>query len=208
MNLCLNARDAMSSGGRLLVETKNIRIDDSFCRIHPEAKPGEYVLLTVSDTGSGMDKATLQRIFEPFFTTKELGRGTGLGLATVYGVIKQHEGFIYVDTEPGRGTAFCLYFPCSAGAIAARNSAPVTTVSRGTETILIADDHEGLVEIAKEFLGACGYTLILAKNGQEAVQFFTENILTIELSSWMSACRGSPAQRRITECANLNLDCP
>jgi signal transduction histidine kinase len=202
MNLYLNARDAMPSGGQLVIETRNVRLDESFCRTHPDAKPGEYVLLTVSDTGVGMDKATLDRIFEPFFTTKELGRGTGLGLATVYGVVQQHEGFIRVDTEPGKGSAFHLYFPASAGAIQARNSTPVSTLSRGTETLLIADDHEGLIEIAKEFLGACGYTLILAKNGEKAVQLFTENKVRIDLvilDVSMPLLTGPEAYRRMCE---------
>jgi signal transduction histidine kinase len=175
MNLCLNARDALPNGGRLTVETQNIEISEHYCQIHPSAPPGSYVLLTVSDTGVGMDKTTLDRIFEPFFTTKELGRGTGLGLATVYGIVKQHEGFINVYSEPGHGTTFRIYFPAGTGPAERRDSVKDVPVSKGVETILIAEDHEGLRELAQETLTSCGYNIILAKHGEEAVQLFRAN---------------------------------
>jgi two-component system cell cycle sensor histidine kinase/response regulator CckA len=181
MNLCLNGRDAMPNGGRLIVETKNVEIGEDFCRIHSYGIPGTYVLLQVSDTGIGMDSATLQRIFEPFFTTKELGRGTGLGLATVYGLVKQHEGFINVYSEPGRGTTFHMYFPARSGTADRREQPSTVPPPRGTETILIADDHDGLREIAKEILCSSGYTVIVARNGHEAVSLFDKNKETIQL---------------------------
>jgi two-component system cell cycle sensor histidine kinase/response regulator CckA len=182
MNLCLNARDAMPRGGRLVIETRNTELNEDFCRVHSYGIPGKYVLLLVSDTGIGMDAATVERIFEPFFTTKELGRGTGLGLATVYGIVKQHEGFINVYSELGQGTTFHLYFPASSGTPDRRDALPVSSISKGDETILVADDHDGLREIAQEFLSACGYKIILAKNGQEAVRIFRENQDKIDLA--------------------------
>src|SRR6266478_6182019 len=201
MNLCLNSRDAMPHGGRLVIQTQDAEIGEAFCKTHPDAVAGEYVLLTVSDTGAGMDKETLDHIFEPFFTTKELGKGTGLGLATVYGIVKQHEGFIHVDTEPGRGTAFHLYFPASKGEIEKRDSRPVSNISRGTETILVADDNEGIRDIAQEFLGACGYTVVPAENGEEAVRLFSENtrVALVILDVSMPLLSGPEAYRRMCE---------
>jgi two-component system cell cycle sensor histidine kinase/response regulator CckA len=181
MNLCLNARDAMPNGGRLILETKNVEIGEAFCRIHSYGIPGSYVSLQVSDTGIGMDQATLKRIFEPFFTTKELGRGTGLGLATVYGLVKQHEGFINVYSEQGRGTTFHLYFPARSGTAEKRVQPSTDPPPRGTETILLADDHHGLREIAKEILSSSGYTVIVARNGHEAVSLFEKNKEDIQL---------------------------
>jgi two-component system cell cycle sensor histidine kinase/response regulator CckA len=175
MNLCLNARDAMPQGGRLIIETQNIEIDQEFCRAHPYARQGSFILLSVSDTGLGMDAATTERIFKPFFTTKEIGKGTGLGLATVYGVIKQHEGFIHLYSEPGRGTTFRVYLPASTGAAEPRQPKQDEQVPKGTETILLAEDNEGLQEAAKEMLEKLGYRVILASNGTEAVQLFTNN---------------------------------
>ncbi len=175
MNLCLNARDAMPQGGRLVIETQNTEIDEEFCRAHPYARPGSYILLSVSDTGVGMDAATAERIFEPFFTTKELGTGTGLGLATVYGVVKQHEGFIHLYSELGRGTTFRVYLPASSGAAEPRPPKRDEQIPKGTETILLAEDNEGLQEAAKEMLERLGYKVIVASNGADAVQVFTKN---------------------------------
>ena len=181
MNLCLNARDAMPEGGILVIETRNVELEKEHVRIHAEAHVGSYALLSVSDTGIGMDKATIERIFEPFFTTKELGRGTGLGLATVYGIVKQHGGFIYVYSEPGKGTAFRLYFPCCEGpADAPEIKAPVE-LRKGTETILIADDHDGLRQTAHEMLRELGYQVLTAVNGREAVDLFKCNTARIDL---------------------------
>ncbi len=175
MNLSLNARDAMPQGGRLIIETQNMEIDKEFCRAHPYARPGSFILLSVSDTGVGMDAATAERIFEPFFTTKELGKGTGLGLATVYGIVKQHEGFIHLYSEPGRGTTFRVYLPATSGAAEQRQPKRNEQIPKGTETILLAEDNEGLQEAAKEMLEKLGYQVVVASNGADAVRVFTEN---------------------------------
>ncbi|MGH9742679.1 MAG: response regulator [Candidatus Acidiferrum sp.] len=181
MNLCLNARDAMPGGGKLVIETQNIEIGEEYCRTHAYAKPGSYVLLSVSDTGIGMEAATLERIFEPFFTTKEMGRGTGLGLATVYGIVKQHGGFIYVYSEPGKGTSFRIYLKADAGIHEPREAARAEKPVPGTGTILVADDHESLRDCADEMLKALGYRTILAHNGAEALELFKTSPEQIDL---------------------------
>jgi two-component system cell cycle sensor histidine kinase/response regulator CckA len=181
MNLCLNARDAMPAGGRLIIETQNVEIGEEYCRTHAYGRPGSYVLLSVSDTGTGMDAATLERIFEPFFTTKETGKGTGLGLATVYGIVKQHGGFIYVYSEPGKGTTFRIYLLADTGVHEPREAAGAEQPLKGTETILVADDHEGLRESAEEMLQALGYRTLVARNGAEALELFKANHDKIDL---------------------------
>ena len=176
MNLCLNARDAMPEGGHLVIETKNEDLDEHFCRHHPYVHPGSYVKLSISDNGSGMDAETLDRIFEPFFTTKGLGKGTGLGLATVYGIVKQHGGVIQVYSEVQHGTTFHIYFPASQVTDKAPSKElPEEKLRGGSETILLAEDHEGLREIACQTLSQLGYTVVVAKNGEEAVEKFSEH---------------------------------
>ncbi len=144
MNLCLNARDAMPKGGQLGVETQIVEIAEEYGRLHSYAKPGKYVQISVSDTGTGMDAATLDHIFEPFFTTKETGKGTGLGLATVYGLVKQHGGFVTVYSEPGKGSTFRVHIPVSSGVAERRAESSNVKIAGGTETILVAEDHDGL----------------------------------------------------------------
>ena len=181
MNLCLNARDAMPKGGLLVIETRNVDIPDDHSQTRPEALPGHYALLCVTDTGIGMDQLTQERIFEPFFTTKELGRGTGLGLATVYGIVKQHAGFVYVYSELGKGTAFRLYFPCCEGQPDAPPPQTPVELRRGHETILLADDHDGLRDSAAEMLRELGYHVIAAANGQDAVNQFESHSQEVNL---------------------------
>jgi hypothetical protein len=171
VNLAANARDAMPNGGRLTVEAGNVDLDNSYVQIHPPAIPGPYVMFAVSDSGCGMDQKTQSQIFDPFFTTKEFGKGTGLGLATVYGIVKQSGGYIWVYSELGKGSVFKVYLPRVGGAAAlvpqiAADGAP----QRGSETILIAEDSEGLREIAREYLGNLGYTVIEASSGEQALQ--------------------------------------
>jgi signal transduction histidine kinase len=181
MNLCLNARDAMEGGGQLLIETQNVEIGEEYCSRHAYGRPGSYVLLSVSDTGSGMDAATIERIFEPFFTTKELGRGTGLGLATVYGIVKQHGGFIYVYSEPGKGTSFKVYLRADSGDHEPHETTREEKPLRGTETILLAEDHQGLRDSAKEMLQGLGYRTIVASDGRKALELFKTNCDEIDL---------------------------
>jgi len=174
MNLCLNARDAMPMGGRLLIETEMVELDESYCRFYPYVKPGRYVVLSVSDTGIGMDSETRERIFEPFFTTKEHGKGTGMGLATSYGIVKQHGGFIHVYSEPGQGSLFRVYLPAQEGAAtegaAPKAPAPAHVEMRGSETILIAEDHESIREMARQILVNLGYRVLSACDGEEALK--------------------------------------
>ncbi len=174
MNLCLNARDAMPMGGRLLIETEMVELDESYCRFYPYVKPGRYVVLSVSDTGIGMDSETRERIFEPFFTTKEHGKGTGMGLATSYGIVKQHAGFIHVYSEPGQGSLFRVYLPAQEGAAtegaAPKAPAPAHVEMRGSETILIAEDHESIREMARQILVNLGYRVLSACDGEEALK--------------------------------------
>jgi len=171
MNLAVNARDAMPAGGRLLIETSNAELDDTYNAVHPIVREGRYVLLAVSDTGTGMNAETQAHIFEPFFTTKPQGKGTGLGLSTVYGVVKQSGGFIWVYSEVGRGTSFKIYLPRVDQPVERiGTAATVSEAPRGTETILLAEDEQDVREVAREFLESGGYTVIEARDGAEALK--------------------------------------
>jgi len=172
MNLCFNARDAMPKGGQLVIETRNVELHSQYCKLHGDARPGPYVQISVCDTGIGMDTATLERIFEPFFTTKEPGKGTGLGLATVSGIVNQHGGILDVHSEPGKGTAFRVYLRASEGDPEPLHYVDDAPVRGGTETILIAEDHEGMRDMAREILESLGYHLIPARDGEDAVNQF------------------------------------
>jgi CheY-like chemotaxis protein len=170
MNLALNARDAMPTGGRLTLETGLVTLDESYATRHPEAIAGSYVTVSVSDTGEGMDAATQARVFEPFFTTKEQGKGTGLGLATVYGLVKQSGGYIWVSSEPGQGTVFRVYLPpLEAAAPPAVAGGPSETCA-GTETILVVEDDAAVRTLGTQVLRRLGYTVIEAPDGIEALR--------------------------------------
>lgn len=182
LNLCINARDAMPNGGKLTIETKNGVLDSTYCHAHPWAKPGNYVALKVSDTGMGMDEETQRQIFEPFFTTKQLGHGTGLGLATVYGIMKQHEGLIHVYSEVGRGSIFKAYLPAAARSASEEDRPYVGAVPGGTETILFAEDDQAIRTLVLHALEEAGYTVYCAENGEEAVAMFTAHPDEIALS--------------------------
>jgi PAS domain S-box-containing protein len=190
LNLAVNARDAMPAGGRLTITASEVELDENDSRNHEGAPAGKYVMLSVSDTGSGMDTETQAHIFEPFFTTKAPGKGTGLGLATVYGVVKQSDGWIWVDSKPGRGTTFQIYLPrvqefvaneASIEEIAPRESQALKestsrivpaleTSAKGTETVLVVEDQDGIRDIVRESLRRNGYKVLIANDGEEALQ--------------------------------------
>lgn len=175
-NLCVNSRDAIAGVGKITIESENIGIDETFCANHPEFSPGEYVLLAVSDDGCGMDKETQDRLFEPFFTTKETGKGTGLGLATVYGIVKQNNGFINVHSEPGQGTTFRIYLPRRIGKAEQPGvEEPQESFTRGRETLLLVEDEPSILRLSKDMLEAQGYQVLTAANPGAAIRLANEH---------------------------------
>jgi len=181
-NLAANARDAIAGVGALTLQTGRAVLDEAYCALHAGSVPGAFVELAVSDNGSGMDSETLSHVFEPFFTTKGVGRGTGLGLATVYGIVKQNNGFINVYSEPGEGTTFKVYLPCAEGG---SSGAPIESAAdaprRGTETVLIVEDEEALLEICSQMLESLGYSVLTAQTPAEAIRAMGENREAIQL---------------------------
>ena len=182
MNLALNSRDAMPTGGKLTIETSNANLDETYARDRQPVIPGRYVMLAVSDTGEGMSAETQARIFEPFYTTKEVGKGTGLGLSMVYGIVKQSGGYIWVYSEPGRGTAFKVYLPRTdepaESAISEKKSAGV---QRGTETILLVEDDPQLRQLSMSVLSHCGYHVLVAASPEEGLAVCKANQREIQL---------------------------
>jgi CheY-like chemotaxis protein len=181
MNLAVNACDAMPDGGKLTVRTSPATLKEEYCRLNVGATAGDYVLLEICDTGHGMDKETVEHIFEPFYTTKAMGRGTGLGLAMVHGIVKQHNGHVTVHSEVGEGTTFKVYFPASGGEV--ENDVLTSTImpAFGTETVLLVDDEEFVRELGARVLTNHGYTVLQAKNGTEALDLFKKESSRISL---------------------------
>jgi two-component system, cell cycle sensor histidine kinase and response regulator CckA len=182
MNLAVNASDAMPDGGNLTVSTQIVTLDEEYCRLYVVgASPGDHVLLKLSDTGQGMDEETVEHIFEPFFTTKAIGRGTGLGLAMVHGIVKQHNGHITVYSEVGKGTTFRVYLPAVPSGVEPDVEANGIMPVFGTETVLLVDDEEFVRELGTRILTKHGYTMIEAANGREALDLFKKESSKISL---------------------------
>ncbi|MCB0281015.1 MAG: response regulator [Calditrichae bacterium] len=180
-NLCINARDAMPDGGDLIVKTKNIILQNERLTVTGKMPPGKYICFTVSDTGLGMDNETIRHIFEPFYTTKDIGYGTGLGLSIVYGLIKQHNGFIDCTSKVGEGTTFDMYFPWHADSKTAEKSQQPKRDLKGNETVLIAEDEADLILYLKESLELYGYNVMIAHNGAKALEIFEQNHQKIDM---------------------------
>ncbi|MBW1770221.1 MAG: response regulator, partial [Deltaproteobacteria bacterium] len=180
LNLYVNAWQAMPDGGDLYVETGNVMLDENYTKPFG-VSPGNYVKLSVTDTGIGMDKATQQKIFDPFFTTKEMGRGTGLGLASTYGIVSNHGGIINVYSEKGKGTTFCIYLPASREEVTTREKKVAEDVLKGTERVLFVDDEDAIVDVGEEMLKNMGYEVLVARSGKEGVDVYTKHKEEIDL---------------------------
>ncbi|MEN8208188.1 MAG: ATP-binding protein, partial [Candidatus Fermentibacteria bacterium] len=181
MNLCVNSRDALPAGGSITIETRNVFIDTSFTILNLGSKPGRHILLSVTDNGCGIDEDTISSIFDPFFTTKTVGNGTGLGLSTVYGIVKQHNGDIQVYSEPDRGTVFSIYLPTVQRKAAHISPESNASVPIGMETILIAEDDDMVRNLTRETLVMAGYTVLDARNGEDALSIYHGNEDLIDL---------------------------
>ena len=181
VNLVVNARDAMPRGGRISIETANVHLDERRIHRHPDVEAGEYVRLAVTDTGEGMDSATLPRIFEPFFTTKRIGEGTGLGLATVYGIVQQSHGLIEVTSAPGRGTTVEVFLPQAQAVRPVEPEEAASTSRGGNETVLLVEDEPAVRELITEVLKREGYHVTAAGNAEEALEFIARNCGTVDL---------------------------
>jgi two-component system cell cycle sensor histidine kinase/response regulator CckA len=201
MNLGLNARDAMPEGGTLTLETRNVTLEEGYARALQGAQPGRYVCLSVADTGCGMSPEVQARLFEPFFTTKEVGKGTGLGLAVVYGIVKGHGGFIHVYSGVGRGSTFHVYLPAIEG-VAEGRAIERLELPTGTETILLVDDEEGLRALGRRVLEDCGYAVLTAENGVQALEVYQAQrgeIALVVLDVIMPQMGGQKCLRRLRE---------
>jgi two-component system, cell cycle sensor histidine kinase and response regulator CckA len=202
LNVYVNAWQAMPEGGELTIETRAVQLDSLFCEPH-RAIPGDFVAIAIRDTGIGMTKAVQHRIFDPFFTTKEKTRGTGLGLASAFGIVKNHGGMIAVDSEIGQGTTFTIYLPASEKPVA-RVAAVTPTIRQGTETILLIDDEAMIIEVAQAMLEKLGYAVISANSGNAAIDVierFKDNVNLVILDLVMPGLDGSRTYARIRQIA-------
>ncbi|MBW1677726.1 MAG: response regulator [Deltaproteobacteria bacterium] len=201
LNLYINAWQSMPRGGDLCIETSNVVLDENYTKAFG-VKPGNYVKTSVTDTGVGIDEATQQRIFDPFFTTKEMGRGTGLGLASAYGIIKSHGGIINIDSEKGKGTTFNIYLPASEKEVTIKEKKLADEILKGTETVLLVDDEDVILGVGEEMLKEMGYKVLMARTGKEAVEVYRKHkdeIDLVILDMIMPEMGGGEAYDRIKE---------
>ena len=206
MNLAVNARDAMPEGGRLVIGTHNMTLNEEFCRGHIGSRPGRYVVLAISDTGQGMGKEVLGHLFEPFFTTKGIGRGTGLGLAMVYGIVKGHEGYIECESELGKGTVFKIYLPAVERTVGVEESERKKQPRGGTETILLVEDEESLRDLGKAILSTFGYTVLAASDGEGALEIYRAEKERVHLIILDLIMPGVGGLRCLEELLRINPD--
>jgi PAS domain S-box-containing protein len=204
-NLGINAKDAMPGGGKIVIETRNVHLDEAFCRNHAGVKPGAYVELTFADSGHGMDRETLERIFEPFYTTKGVGSGIGLGLAIVYGIVQSHHGLILCESNRDAGTTFRVYLPAQEreGAAPAKEERKRGDY-RGAETIIIVDDEPDIIDIGQNTLEQFGYTVLTARSGEEAVEIYTRQGDRIDLVILDLGMPGMGGERCLRELLRMN----
>jgi len=202
MNLCVNARDAMLGGGKLFIETRNMVMTEKHLSVYPNARVGNYVILSVTDTGTGMDEKTIHQIFDPFFTTKEQGKGTGLGLSMVHGIVSQHNGFINVYSEVGKGTTFTIYLPAVERQAQEIQNKQATVVKGGTETILLVEDDPNVREMVEEVLKEYGYNVIVAVDGEEGLErfkMFSPSISLVMSDSVMPKMSGKELHEKVLQ---------
>jgi PAS domain S-box-containing protein len=208
MNLCVNARDAMPGGGKIAIAVGSRIVDDDYCKAHPWAQPGTYASLEVRDSGIGMDAETRAQIFEPFFTTKPVGEGTGLGLATVFGIVKQHEGFLEVDSSLGEGTRITVYFPLIDGLPPRDSRVPTLEPLGGTETVLLAEDDAGVRVVVEQMLSEAGYRVVSVANGNEAILRLDHDHATIDIAVLDVVMPGAGGLDVISHTRAAGLDVP
>ena len=176
----------MPEGGKLIIATQSVTLSEQYCKLHTEATPGPHVLLMISDTGTGIEKDALEHIFDPFFTTKDVGRGTGLGLSVVYGIVRQHRGHISCETELGKGTTFKVYFPLAEEVDGFLNeTVEKVDIIRGTETILLVDDENFVRDLGQEILQQAGYKVLTAQTGKEALEIYRSQRMLYRWCSWI-----------------------
>jgi CheY-like chemotaxis protein len=204
VNLALNAKDAMADGGKLIIETENAVLDEEYCRKHVGARPGDYVLLRISDTGEGMDEETLEHVFEPFYTTKGVGEGTGLGLAMVYGIVKNHGGYIWCSSEIGGGTTFEIYLPAIERQIENSRKELEEKLQGGTEKILLVDDDKYIQDLGKQILTRFGYTVFTATDGESALSIYHKEKDHIDLVILDLIMPGMGGKRCLDELVKLD----
>jgi CheY-like chemotaxis protein len=205
LNIGVNARDAMPEGGRLIIQTKDMLLDNDYCRLNPEAKPGTHVCLSIADTGHGMDQETIERIFEPFYTTKETGKGTGLGLAMAYGIIKNHDGHITCKSSPDEGTRFDIYLPAIKVSVEdeiEKREEPII-MGRG-ETLLVVEDEAMLRDLAKDMLKRGGYQVLEANSGEEGLRLYLEKGSEISLVILDMIMPGMGGKQCLTEILKID----